>query len=468
MTAAGDMLGRETYQRSMEDERYRELYHGLFRFTRGLPPDENASRKELLGEVVQTVLGEPSIGDHVPEQERDARQHAALDEYAGFLLQHTLSDTRPNLMDDLVFATRHRAYFDYLLADALLEELREALTHPDDSSRERFIEWCLAHHIFESPGGTESEPPFASCLDFVLWHRDALDQAIRLLADYFSGTAVDDVLGSYVLSLGLAVLLRAGQRSGRAALIDTTVGANASVELELLENVVPAISSLQISGCAVGALRVGESRIRDVEVLGSDFRWLEFKNARLTRVAFDECDSDVLRFTGVIHLTDCKLDLKVPADGFEIDPLAQISVERTQFDPDLLQQLEQAASVRPDAIRLDHCSPITADEDLGWSRGRLFLNKLMSLTRRHGHDEYAVYSMKLRGRTGTTPENFSRTVDVLRQAGVVTSATDMVFLTESGALHRFSGKDRPGLPSYDDVAEFWEPIVQELDQALAS
>jgi hypothetical protein len=92
----------------------------------------------------------------------------------------------------------------------------------------------------------------------------------------------------------------------------------------------------------------------------------------------------------------------------------------------------------------------------------------MSLTRRHGHDEYAVYSMKLRGRTGTTPENFSRTVDVLRQAGVVTSATDMVFLTESGALHRFSGKDRPGLPSYDDVAEFWEPIVQELDQALAS
>jgi hypothetical protein len=91
----------------------------------------------------------------------------------------------------------------------------------------------------------------------------------------------------------------------------------------------------------------------------------------------------------------------------------------------------------------------------------------MSLSRRHGHDEYAVYEPKLRGRTGATPESFTRALGVLVAAGAVTRANDMVYLTDSATQYFYSGKERTGVRAYDDVAAYWEPIVTELDEALS-
>ena len=456
----------ETYRRSLEDDRYRELYHGLFTFTRGIAAADNANRKELLAGLVRRILGEPQVSDHVPEGEREVRRQHALDEYAGFLLQHTLSDTRPNLVEELIFATRHRAYFDYMLADALLDALRSTLLQPDEPSREHFIDWCLAHHIFETEGSTEAEPPFASCLDFVLWHREALDQTARLLVDYFGSPEVDDVLGSYVFSLGLAVLLRSGQHSGGARLVDTVIAAHGPSDLELLENIVPAVTSLRVAGCTFGRIRIGESRLRDVHVETSGFAGLELRHTHGIRLTFDECESSELRLAGSIHLADCILDIDVPSDGIKLEALTQLTLERSQLSSELFAHLEQAQQLRPDVIRLDRCMPIVHEEELRWSRGHFFVSKLMSLARRHGHAEYAVYVMKLRGLSGATPENFGAALDVLRRFGVIEMMNEMVCLTEAARENRFSGKLRPGLPTYTDVAGYWAPIVAELDRVL--
>lgn len=455
---------RETFRRSNTDERYRELYHGLFRFTTGVNAPAAATRKEILGELVGSILGEPQIADHVPDAEKETRKAEALDEYAGFLLQHTLSDTRPDLVDDLLFATRHRAYFDYLLADALLAELQTALREPNGSQREAFIDWCLAHHVFESPEGTEAEPPFAGCLDFVLWHRDALDQAINLILEFFRSDEVDDVLGSYLASLGLAVLLRSGQRSGRAILFDQSFGVSSQAQIHVMENVVPAISNLDVQNCSFGDLTMGESMVRDLNVLECDLHRLKIRGANIARADFDQCTVENLTLAGTIHWSDSMIDLE--ASAIDIEPTAQVFMDRCEVHPELLKALEDAAHVRPDLLRIEKCKalePVSISEQ--FTKGRLFLNKLMSLSRRHGHEEFGVYSMKLRGRSGATADTYPRALQILQDAGVAT-ANDMVFLTKVGEEHRFAGKERPGLRPYEEVAEYWGPIVRQLDEVL--
>src|SRR5262249_12086734 len=145
---------------------------------------------------------------------------------------------------------RHRAYFDYLLADALLDQFQSVLAAGTPEARDAFIEWCLAHHIFERSDAAEAEPPFASCIDFALWHRDSLNAALRLILTYFEGEEVDDVFGSYVASLGLAVLLRVALRSGQVIVTGRSIAASSAATLELMENVVPAISGIAIRNCS--------------------------------------------------------------------------------------------------------------------------------------------------------------------------------------------------------------------------
>lgn len=455
----------ETLRRSTSDEGFRELYHGLFRFTQGVSADDGDTRKDILGVVVSRVLGEPEVAEHVPQDERDARRDAALDEYAGFLLQHTLSDTRPNLVQDLVFATRHRAYFDYLLADALLAQFQDVLIAGTPEARDAFIEWCLAHHIFERSDAAEAEPPFASCIDFVLWHRDALDAALRLILAYLEGDDVDDVFGSYVASLGLAVLLRVALRSGQVTVSGRSIATSSDATLELMENIVPAVSGIAIQNCSFGRIAVDESRLRDVEVIETEWDELAFRGTTATRLTFDGCSAKTLRLTGQVRITESLLDIEVAA--LEIDPTATLWIERCEVHPSVLEPLEQAARVRPDVIRLNECTAVAEDADLALGKGRYFVNKLMALLRRHGHEEFAVYGMKLRGRSGATQENFRAAVGVLERHGVVTYDNEMVYLTDLGEKQWFSGKSREGQRSYADVEAFWAPIVAELDQLLS-
>lgn len=101
-----------------------------------------------------------------------------------------------------------------------------------------------------------------------------------------------------------------------------------------------------------------------------------------------------------------------------------------------------------------------------YSPGRFFVNRLMSLARREGHAEYAVFSYKLRGLARATGASFPVALQVIRTAGAVEVVNEMICLTDVAAEHRYSGTNREGMRSYDDVKDYWAPIVSELDEAL--
>ena len=115
-------------QKASHHEDYKRLRHGLFTFSYGISEDAG-NGNAVLGEIIQEVLGPPEIAPEVSETEAEAVRVDAVRTLVAAFKSHTLADTQAGQLDTLVFATRHRAYFDYILAAAVLDKLIESL-HP--------------------------------------------------------------------------------------------------------------------------------------------------------------------------------------------------------------------------------------------------------------------------------------------------------------------------------------------------
>lgn len=105
--------------------------------------------------------------------------------------------------------------------------------------------------------------------------------------------------------------------------------------------------------------------------------------------------------------------------------------------------------------------------DVG-SRVRRFLDKLMNLARRHGHEgERCVFIKKWQGRQALKPDEFKRALEILVGHGIISLQNEMVFISDAWDDHRYDGKGRPGQPSYEDHRETWDPILAQITAALA-
>ena len=100
-------------------------------------------------------------------------------------------------------------------------------------------------------------------------------------------------------------------------------------------------------------------------------------------------------------------------------------------------------------------------------RARRFLDKLMNLARKHGHaGERAVYDKKLEGRQNLRSEEFSSVLAMLQEEGVVYSNGDLVFIHWEWDLHRYNGKGRPGMPTYEEKRHVWDPILEKMSRVI--
>lgn len=120
--------GVEATRRQEHDSRFKQLRHGLFIHTISPSGDGEDDPRGVLRSILLGLLGTPTTSVDLSEGDAEALRAQALEELAAFYLQHTLADTQPNHPETLVFATRHRAYFDYILADALLSQLQRCLS----------------------------------------------------------------------------------------------------------------------------------------------------------------------------------------------------------------------------------------------------------------------------------------------------------------------------------------------------
>jgi len=98
-----------------------------------------------------------------------------------------------------------------------------------------------------------------------------------------------------------------------------------------------------------------------------------------------------------------------------------------------------------------------------------FLNKLMNLTRSHGHSgERGVFIKKFEGRQPFLTTEFNAALQALVSANVVRIDGDMVFLRDEWEVHRYSGKALKGQRQLGDVMEAWAPVIKSIEQSISA
>ena len=457
--------GARVLRDGTRDPLYQRLRHGLFAADLDMDP------REIMGTILQDELGEPHVEPHVPETEAEDVCTHAVDHLVEAFRSHTLADTQPGQPKNLVFATRHRAYFDYILAEAVLENLISTLKSGVMAFDESFVLWCIEHNVIEH-GELGETPPFASCLDFVLWHRTAVSDAASAVEQYLAipngGSAFSEDLASYLSSLALALLLRHGQRRGGAELIGVDVASDHDCAIRIIPDIVPAISDLNVTSCLFPRLVLRSLNLDRVRITDTKLGALEIGDDASWRRVVLSVNAEALSIHGRIDLEDCVLDIQGPAASTaQIDwtSATQVVLRRCQLSQELYDHLSEQAKLGGSPVQLHDCMPIERHDIERYSSGRQFINRLINLAKKHGHKEYGVYREKLKNLSLATPATFNSALDVLAHCEVIQNANDdMLLLTSLSAEKRYSGKAVPGQRAYADVAEFWSPIVKQLDE----
>jgi hypothetical protein len=433
-----------------------DLRHGLFMTTKGVPQARN--RTEAWGQVLSGITGLPEIAASVPEEQRSEIQGKAFKHLAEAYAGHILANTEPHRPDDLVFALRHRFYFDYFLADALLGQITQALETRRSGG---LVDWCMRHHVTDS---------FATCLDFLSWDSRVAVDGWRQLRDFLSGTdELDEVLASYLVSLGLAILLRRQGRGVEREVQLAQLAPKPQMEILLMNEFLPKeLSHFKITSCTFPKVVLDSLDLANVDVESCDFVSLRIHGkprAKVTHCRLSDVTCDQLVLDGTVTFSDTSLDIDgevVVHDGARVD----------LFDCEMTDSVRSSFErARDGGARVTLQCPRTlayeAPSIATRTPGRRFVNKLMSLLRKEGHAEFGVYYYKLRDRTPGTGAQFDRALSLLEHHGCLRKSGPIIEMTDVGAAHMYQHR-MYGRPDYNAHDDYWGPIVRDLDYILTA
>lgn len=108
--------------------------------------------------------------------------------------------------------------------------------------------------------------------------------------------------------------------------------------------------------------------------------------------------------------------------------------------------------------------PVVTEPD---QRAARFLGRLMSLVRRHGRKEMAVFDKKLEGVQSIKGGDFKQVLAELENMGVVSVEGSLIVLRDDWVAHRFDGKGRPGMASLEDKMDVWRPVLDRIAAVLS-
>ncbi|WP_188668743.1 hypothetical protein [Tersicoccus solisilvae] len=95
-----------------------------------------------------------------------------------------------------------------------------------------------------------------------------------------------------------------------------------------------------------------------------------------------------------------------------------------------------------------------------------FLDRLMDLTRTHGHGgPRATFFHKLKGRQALKRESLNAALQVLSGKGVIYLAGDMIFYSPDWEKYRYYSKANGGLDGSIHLG-VWKPIMEDITEAL--
>jgi hypothetical protein len=156
-----------------------------------------------------------------------------------------------------------------------------------------------------------------------------------------------------------------------------------------------------------------------------------------------------------------------PSVVIEVRESLQLPPTSTQLPQDGEFELRVSPSIKLSYPWFEYRTELIDEENPNEKVVR-FLNKLMNLTRSHGHSgERGVFIKKFEGRQPFLTSDFNAALQALVAANVVRIDDDMVFLREEWEIHRYSGKALRGQRQLSDVISAWEPVIKSIEQHIS-
>ena len=138
----------------------------------------------------------------------------------------------------------------------------------------------------------------------------------------------------------------------------------------------------------------------------------------------------------------------------------------TQLPPQAEFELRVPKSIKFGYPWYDYKAEFVDEESPNGKVVRL-LNKLMSLTRNHGHPgERGTFIKRFEGRQPFRPEEFNAALRALVAMNVVRVDDDIVFLRDEWEVHRYSGKSLPGQRQLADIMDAWSPVIAAIEESI--
>ncbi|MGV9977019.1 hypothetical protein ACWDUH_05015 [Micromonospora wenchangensis] len=151
----------------------------------------------------------------------------------------------------------------------------------------------------------------------------------------------------------------------------------------------------------------------------------------------------------------------------EVAEAVQLPLTSTQLPPSNEFELRVPSVVKIGYPWFEYRLELTSEEPLDRKVIR-FLNKLMNLTRNHGHSgERGVFVRKFQGRQPFAISEFNIALQVLIAAGVVRMNDEIVFLREEWEAYRYSGKALKGQRQFANVKDAWSPVIRSIEESLS-
>ncbi|MFQ5930480.1 MAG: NACHT domain-containing protein, partial [Acidobacteriota bacterium] len=331
---------------SVEQHYGKDWLRGLFAPSEKELPEPSPRRQKFMASQLRKILGTPAVVQTIADERRDEVCAEVFSELATFYLKHPLSDTSSEQPDDLIFAFSNRAYFEYILSEALTAKLLETIHQGfrGDAAAE-LVSFIEGHHILEKApsaqtGNARGVGRFMGALDFILWNRKAIAEGPAKLLEAIrrAGSApgdLDDVYVSYLLSIATALVMRRQALGSETPIQNITFAPVKDWKLQILSEFAPVVWGLKVQDCSFPLVRLEEIVVRDLECSDCDFEGLSFVDSELASVKFDRVEAGAVEFGGRVKLRNSVLDISNREDGLKLEPGAKVELWECSLSAEL-------------------------------------------------------------------------------------------------------------------------------------
>lgn len=422
----------------------------------GMPPVER-----LVAESLTALKLVPQAKPTLEKQAREEVELEALSTIVEFYKNHPLVDGHGHGFDgETAFAFRHESYLDFFVKQYLVSRFSSAVgrlkTAGENISGAKELEDLVVELYY-----TKLLARASNAMYFLCWDDRALSKLRTGLRSLFVSEGITHLspdIFSTVLQYSLLFVKLYQELRNKNVTFDGLFlhpGTNDEVIISG-EDFNPLLNGITLSLCSMGHIRLSNTTFRDCHLIGVSIELLAlegtvtFEGGTLYLVPQDLPSGSEVTLEDSIYLANGECTVVLRNVTIHESTLAALEyVERTTGNLTIVREGLLVEDFEEESS--DRLSP-----------GRRFIDKLMSMMRKHGRPEFGVMARKVLGRTHVPRDRENEVLEVLENAGIIQNLDGFLTLKNETFMYHPKGLGR----TWEAVSDMWEPLITEIDTII--